>query len=206
MSRLAVRSGAATALLVAHAAPAQAHIVASRLGDFYAGAVHPLTDLQDLLLWAALGLLGGSLGAARGRWLVVLLPLGLVAGISVGAWLGTAAAGAVVSPALMVVIGLLLAARLRLPATALWVLGFGLALVRGFVNAGGIAPETDRVLFAAGLGTAGYAVITLVMALTLAFLGSGAGPAASWRGIAVRVCGSWIAAIGLMIGGFALVS
>jgi hypothetical protein len=39
----------------------------SRLGDFYAGALHPLTDLQDGLLWTALGLLAGSLGAIHAR-------------------------------------------------------------------------------------------------------------------------------------------
>jgi urease accessory protein len=77
--------------------------------------------------------------------------------------------------------------------------------MRGVVNAGGMTPETDRLLFAAGLAAAGYAAITLIMALTVTFRGSDAERSA-WRVIAIRVCGSWIAAIGLMIGGLALAS
>ena len=51
------------------AQPAAAHIVSSRLGDFYAGAVHPLTGLQDVILWTALGILAGAQPAAQARWL-----------------------------------------------------------------------------------------------------------------------------------------
>jgi len=64
-----VRASIATATLIASAQAADAHIVASRLGDFYTGALHPLTDLQDLILWVAMGVLAGSLGASKGRWL-----------------------------------------------------------------------------------------------------------------------------------------
>jgi hydrogenase/urease accessory protein HupE len=106
----------------------------------------------------------------------------------------------------MVVLGLLVAAGIRLRAAPLCAMAFGLALMRGVVNAGGMAPETDRLLFAVGLAAAGYAAITLTMALTLAFRGSDAERPASWRGIAIRVCGSWIAAVGLMIGGLTLAS
>src|SRR5712672_2955104 len=76
MRRLLSRAGIAAVILLTAAQSAEAHIVASRLGDFYAGALHPLTDLQDDVLWTALGLLAGSLGATHGRWLVLVLPLG----------------------------------------------------------------------------------------------------------------------------------
>ena len=72
---------------------ADAHIIASRLGDFYAGALHPLSDLQDLILWAAMGVLAGSLGAARGRRLVLVFPLGLLAGLVLGRAFGVVSAG-----------------------------------------------------------------------------------------------------------------
>ena len=81
MTRLFKHALVATVSLLASATFADAHIVASRLGDFYAGALHPLSDLQDLILWAALGLLAGSLGASKGRWLVLVFPLGLLAGL-----------------------------------------------------------------------------------------------------------------------------
>lgn len=194
------------ALLLACSGSASAHIVAARLGDFYTGALHPLTDLQDIVLWLGLGILAGSIGGAQGRWLVVVMPLGLLAGLGIKLGLGLGDAGTVANAAMMVFVGLLLAARVRLNAAALCAIAFLLASMRGAVNAGGIGPETNRVLFAVGLATAGYAAITLVMAVTVAFRRPYVDPAGGWRGVAVRVCGSWIAAIGLMIGGFALKS
>jgi len=193
-------------LLLAQPQAADAHIIASRLGDFYAGALHPLTDLQDLLLWSAMGVLAGSLGAAAGRWLVLVFPIGLLAGLLLGRAFGIAAAGPPVDAAMILLLGLLLAAAARIPTALLCAIGFGLAVVRGAANAGDLAPETDHVLFAAGLACAGYAAITLIMALTLAFRTDDAAPAAAWRGIAIRALGGWIAAIGLMMVGLAYAS
>jgi urease accessory protein len=194
----------ATAMLFAGVEAADAHIVASRLGDFYAGALHPLTDLQDLVLWAAMGVLAGSLGAAKGRWLVLVFPLGLLAGLVLGRVFGVVSAGPAVYAGMILVLGLLLAAAARVPTTLLCAIAFGLALMRGAANAGDLGPEADRLLFAAGLACAGYAAITLTMALTLTFRRPDAGPAVAWRGIAIRAVGGWIAAIGLMMMGFAL--
>jgi urease accessory protein len=197
-------AGIAAAALLASAQSADAHIVASRLGDFYAGALHPLTDLQDIILWAALGVLAGSLGPAKGRWLVLVVPLGLLAGLVSGLTLGVVSAWPVVDAGMIVLLGLLLAASLRIPTSLLCAIAAGLALLRGAANASDLGPETNRLLFAAGLACAGYAAITLTMALTVAFRGADAGSAVAWRGIAIRAFGSWIAAIGLMMGGFAL--
>jgi len=210
------RLGIAAAILFAQAEAAQAHIVASRLGDFYAGALHPLTDLQDIILWVAMGVLAGSLGAARGRWLVLVFPLGLLAGLVLGRAFGGLSAGPAVNAGMILGLGLLLAAAARLPTALLCVIAFGLAVLRGAANAGDLGPETDRLLFAAGLACAGYAAITLIMALTLAFRRpdagtslagtSLAGTSLEWRGIAIRAFGGWVAAIGLMMVGFALAS
>jgi urease accessory protein len=192
--------------LLASAKSADAHILASRLGDFYAGALHPLTDLQDLILWAALGVLAGSLGPSQGRWLVLVFPLGLLAGLVLGLAFGVVSAGPVADAGMTVVLGLVLAAEMQIPAATLCSVALGLALMRGAANAGGVGPETNRLLFAAGLAGAGYAAITLTIGLTLAFRGVDAGTPVPWRSIAIRAVGSWIAAIGLMMGGFALAS
>src|SRR5713101_6613032 len=106
-------------MLVASVHAADAHIVASRLGDFYTGALHPLTDLQDLILWAALGVLAGSLGAAKGRWLVLVLPLGLLAGLVMGLDFVVVSEWPVVEDGMIVVLGLLLAAYMRVRTDAL---------------------------------------------------------------------------------------
>ena len=199
--RLALLAG--TAMLAASGS-AEAHIVAARLGDFYAGALHPLTDLQDTVLWLALGLFAASIGPERARWLVLIMPLGLLAGFSMELAFGVGSVGTLGNAAMMVCVGLLLAARIRANTTTLCAIALFLALTRGAVNADGIVAETNRALFAAGLATAGYTAITLVMALTVAFRRTAGGGPGNWQDIAIRVCGSWIAAIGLMIGGFAL--
>jgi urease accessory protein len=197
------RPSIAIATLVASAQAAEAHIVASRLGDFYAGALHPLTDVQDLILWAAMGVLAGSLGASRGRWLVLVFPLGLLAGLTLARATGFVSAGPAADAAVILVLGLLLAAATRIPTAMLSAIAFGLAIMRGAANAGDLGPDTNRLLFAAGLACAGYAAITLTMAVTLAFRRPDAGTSITWRGIAIRAFGGWVAAIGLMMVGLA---
>jgi hypothetical protein len=105
---------------------------------------------------------------------------------------------------MMVLLGLLLAAGLRINVVALCVIALVLASMRGVVNAGGVGAATDRVLFGAGLAMCGYVFITLITALTVVFRRLDVQPSRTWRDIAIRACGSWIAAIGLMVGGFAL--
>ena len=200
------RALVAAATLVASAKAAEAHIIASRLGDFYTGALHPLTDLQDLILWVAIGVLAGSLGASRGRWLVLVFPLGLLGGVILGLAFGFVSAGPAADAGMILATGLLLAAAARISTTLLCAIAFGLAVMRGAANAGDLGSETNRLLFAAGLACAGYAAITLIMALTLTFRRQDAGPSMAWRRIAIRAFGGWIAAIGLMMAGLALAS
>jgi urease accessory protein len=196
----------AAAVLLAQAGPAEAHIVALRLGDFYAGALHPLTDLQDIILWGAMGVLGGMLGAARGRWLVLVFPLGLLAGLALAQSFEITLTGSTVDAAMVLVLGLLMATAVRIPMAVLCALAFALAVIRGAANATDLGPETDRLLFAAGLACSGYAVITLVMALALAFRGADTSAPISWRKITLQALGGWIAAIGLMMVGYGLAS
>jgi urease accessory protein len=197
--------GAAAFLLVSPQM-AQAHIVASRLGDFYAGALHPLSDLQDLIIWVALGALAGSICGSFGKWLVLIFPAGLLAGLAAGMALGVEPASALVNAGAAVMLGMLTAAQLRVPAAFLFALAFGLAAVRGAANAGGVGPGPNHALYAAGFTLAGYAVITVVMAAVRRFCGRETGAAPAWRVIAVRALGGWIAAIGLMMGALAVVS
>lgn len=193
------------AALATRAGPAEAHIVSSRLGDFYAGAAHPLTGLQDVVLWAALGVLAGTQPAERARWLVAVFPAGLVAGFLLGLAGGVTGGGVIgggaVDAGCMVALGGLIAAAVRLPGPALAVLAFALGVVRGVANAGGVGPDTNTTLFAAGLALAGYVVVTLLSAVILTFRR----PGIQWRGIALRAGGSWITAIGVMAGGYALI-
>ena len=191
----------ALGMMLPHAACA--HIVGARLGDFYAGALHPMTDPLDVVLWVGLGILAGSLGANRARWLVLLFPVGLLAGLLLGLHTGIGPTGALADAALLIATGLLMAAALPLPLWVLCSAALALAVLRGLANSAGAVQQTNLVLFTAGLCTAGYAVVTLSMAATASFCAPAAGRP-GWRSVAIRAVGSWIAAIGLMMGGFAL--
>jgi urease accessory protein len=168
--------------------------------------LHPLTDLQDLILWGTIGVLAGSLGASKGRWLVLAFPLGLLAGLVLQRASGLDSPGPAANAGMILVLGLLLASAARIPTAVLSVIAFGLVVMRGATNAGDVGPDTNRLLFAAGLACVGYAAITLTMAVTLAFRQLEATASMVWRGIAIRACGGWIAAIGLMMVGFSFAS
>jgi urease accessory protein len=129
-----------------------------------------------------------------------------LAGLALQRANGLISLGPAADAGMILVLGLLLAAAVRMPTALLCAIAFGLAVMRGAANAGDLGPETNRLLFAAGLACAGYAAITLAMALTLAFRRPDAGPSVAWRGIAIRAFGGWIAAIGLMMVGFAYAS
>ncbi len=185
-----VAGGAATSV--------EAHLVNTDLGPFYGGLVHPITALEHLLPLVALGLLAGQQGPATARRVLVLLPLGLAG----GAWLSYArpAWPGIQSLNLLslLVLGLLVAVNWHLPTG----MTEGLSLVVGVTHgaANGVAAAAagvSRELFVAGLLTAGLALATLVPALVLSLR-------AAWGQIVVRVVGSWIAAVGLLIVSFAL--
>lgn len=190
-------------LLAASAAPAGAHIVSSRLGDFYSGALHPLTDLRELVVWLALALLAAGRGDTRGRWTVLAFPLGLLLGVRLAGAVDLVSRDQLMIAGSMSLLGLLLAAAVRLPPAALAALAVLVGAARGAANAGDLAAETDLLLFAAGLAAAGYAVVTLATA-GVGWLVAPSGAVVGWRGIALRALGSWIAAAGLMLGALAL--
>jgi len=205
MKLKSARALMSAAMVLAGANAAEAHIVAARLGDFYMGAVHPLTDLGDVVLWTATGMLAGTLGGAKARWLIPVFPLGLLVGLSLGN-VFSATSAQLADATMMLAIGMLLAAAAQVPTLLLCAIAFAVAVIRGAANGADLGPETDRLLFAAGLAGVGYGAITLTMALTAVFRRTHSDSATSWRAIAVRALGGWIAAIGLMMASLTLAS
>ena len=108
-------------LLLLGVQPAGAHIIGARLGDFYGGALHPLTGLADVILWLALGMLAGMQTRLWSRWMVVAFPAGLLAGFAIGLWSGWTEDRMSVDAALMIALGGLTAAAVRVPARGLTV-------------------------------------------------------------------------------------
>jgi urease accessory protein len=187
------RLAATTVALLAPSA-AQAHLIDSRLGDFYGGVLHPLTAFEEVLPWLALAALAAFQGAERARWLVVVFPLSLLAGGALSQLPNPSFVPAV-TVALIAITGLAVAAAVKLPLPVLLGLAGIMGLVHGYQNGQAMTATTDQLLFVAGVTAIGYAVMTIATGGAIAFLRGVGG----WRPIALRASGSWVAAVGIMV-------
>jgi len=174
---------------------AQAHLVTSGLGPFYDGALHLLLSPGDLLGILALALLAGLRGSRTARLTVVALP---------SAWLFAGMIGLVMPFTLnlawfsvlsFIVLGALVAADARLPPIAIsWLAGVFGAL-HGLDN--------GSTLVAMGAGAASLAGIVLTVLLLALLTSAIVVPLkAFWARVAVRVAGSWVVAVGMLMLGW----
>jgi hydrogenase/urease accessory protein HupE len=190
--RLSVVAFAATLLL---ASRAEAHLVTTGLGPVYDGIGHLLLTPEDLVPIVALALYAGLRGARAGRLALFALPVAWIAGGLLGLRAGATTSAPV--PALsFVLLGLLVAADLRLPDGAVAVLAGLLGLVHGFLNGPALAGTGPGALGLLGIAAVAFVVVALASALVVSLKA----PAAR---IAVRVAGSWVAAVGLLLLGWA---
>jgi urease accessory protein len=178
--------------------PFLAHLMNTGLGPFYDGLAHLFVTPEDLLPVLALALLSGLRGPRFGRTSLFILPLAWLAGSVAGRLFGPHWAWPVVSAALTIVLGALVAADRPLPLSAVAGLAIALGLWNGSWN--GIELARARAgTFGNGLGVA--CAIFAVVAIASALVASLRTP---WTRIAVRVAGSWIAAAALFMLGWSL--
>ena len=185
------------ALLVGVPGASEAHLVNSGLGPFYNGTLHLLLSPGDLLAVLAVGLLAGQSGKASARWAVLMLPLTWGVTALDGVAPDAAASLDWIAVALLILLGILVAASVRLPASVMVALAASTGLVHGLENGGVLAASDSGFVAVAGIAT-GVLVLSL---LTAAFAVS---LRAAWSRIALRVGGSWIAAIGMLMLGWML--
>ena len=174
---------------------AAAHLVTTGMGPVYDGIGHLLLTPEDLVPVLALALYAGLRGTAAGRRIMFLLPLAWFVGGLAGLTVNIAASGSI--PALsFLILGGLVAADLCLPAAAVTALAIALGLVHGFLN--GAAFQGGAGTFGLlGIMTMLFVLVTLISALVVSLK-------KPWTRIAVRVAGSWIAATGLLMFGWAM--
>jgi urease accessory protein len=195
-TRLVAHLGAAVALVL-FPAPAHAHLVTTGLGPLYDGISHLFLSFEDLLPVVALALLAGLNGSRAGRLALFVVPpawlLGGLAGFAVGSPLlpGT------VTAASFLVLGGLTAADRRLVPWAVTTLAAALGLLHGWLNGAGIAEAGREALGLFGIVSAIFVLVALLAAFVIRLR-------PPWTRIAVRVAGSWIAAIGLLLLGWGL--
>ena len=184
-------------LLAAGPTAAYAHLVTTGLGPVYDGIGHFLLSPDDLLPAVALALFAGLRGPLPGRLALFALPAAWL----LGGLIGELAGGAPhfpLTPFSFLVIGILVAADARLAPALVLSLAIALGLLHGFLNGVAINEAGASVpLEVSGI----MAMLFVLVALVAAFVISLRPP---WARIVVRIAGSWIAATGLLLLGWAL--
>ena len=177
--------------------PAEAHLNTTGMGPFYDGLMHFLMSPEDIVHVLALALWSGLRGAAYGRRALFTLPVAWLA----GAFLGLSTANAVIHPiiaaAWFLLLGGLLAADAKLSLRVTTALAAFLGLYHGYLNGTGMGQPMSAVVVLLGLVFAIFVLVALAAAFVVRLQ-------AQWARIAVRVAGSWIAASGLLMLGWAV--
>ena len=174
---------------------ASAHLVNTGFGPFYDGLYHLVLTPEDLVPVIALALLAGLRGPRFGRWSLFVVPGAWLAGGLFGLQHQTEIALPLLSAITLLALGALVAADRALPLPVVVGLGLGLGLLHGYLNGTAMAQTGLGFSGLVGIGCAIFAIVALVTAFVISLK-------ASWARIAVRVAGSWIAAVGMLLIGW----
>jgi urease accessory protein len=181
------------------AAPsAHAHLMNTGFGPFNDGLTHLFVTPEDLLPVIALALLAGLRGPRFGRTVLFALPVAWLVGNAAGLWLARPITLPVAETIVTIALGALLAADRPLPLASIACLAILLGLFHGILN-GSELPKTSSTgqISAAGVAAALFVAVSLLA-------GQGASVRVAWARVAVRVAGSWVVAIGLLMLGWAM--
>jgi len=189
-------AGAGAALLL-WPGSAHAHLMTTGLGPVYDGISHLFLTFDDLLPVVAMALLAGLNGPVTGRRALFILPAAWLTGGAAGYLTGVAPLPAGVTSLSLLVLGILTAADRKLAPAVVTALAVALGMVHGWLNGAAIALAGREASGLVGIAGAVFLIVALVSALVVSL-------ERSWTRIAVRVAGSWIAAIGLFLLGWTL--
>lgn len=184
-------------LLVIGALPAHAHLMNTGLGPFYDGLTHLFVTPEDLLPVIALALFAGLSGPQSGRAVLLMLPLAWLAGALIGVFSDVPVSLPITTAIVTIAFGVLVAADRPLPLRLVIGCAVVLGLLHGSLNGTDLGQQPMFGLSIAGVAVALFVIVSLlagqVTSLRLA-----------WARIVVRVAGSWIAAMGLFMLGWAV--
>ena len=177
--------------------PAHAHLVNTGLGPFFDGISHLALTVEDLLPVLALALLAGLRGAQHGRRLLFVLPLAWLLGGLAGLDRSTEVLVPELTTLSFVLLGVLVAADRKLPVNGVSMIGVAFGLLHGYLNGTAMAQAQLGAVGILGIVSAVFVCVALVSGHVV-LLRDG------WPRIAIRVAGSWIAAIGFLMLGWLL--
>ena len=181
---------------------ANAHLVGTEFGDFYAGALHLVSGPEYLALLLALGLVVASAPATIGRWALATLPAAFAVGAAIALVTAPVLELRPAIAALLAVLGAVAIYARPLPLTVLALSGAFAGLLLGFDNAlPGAVDGIDRWLYGAGVVVTGTVLGTIAIAVARHLRAN-----QSWAILAQRVLGSWVTAIGTLFLGSLLLT
>jgi urease accessory protein len=192
-----VPSASVGAALLLWSAHAQAHLATTGLGPVYDGISHLLLSLDDLLPVLAMAMLAGLNGPTAARWAAFALPAAWLGGGIVGLHAGLTGLPAYITSLSLLLIGILVAADLRLRPPVVSAAATVLGLLHGTLNGAGIAMAGREASALVGTVGAIFVIGVLVAAAVVSLR-------VPWARIVVRVAGSWIAATGLLLLGWSI--
>lgn len=190
---------AVPAVLASSTAPASAHIMMEGAGEITNGALHPLMTPAHVLVLLAAGLLCGQ--SARDKDANPLRVFAPVLAVALLATLAPFLSGELWEPVVIgmsVVLAALVALGIRLPRVTVMVLTILSAVVLGLDSGAEAETVAAEVKTLAGTWVTASALVFYVSACASNAEGK------PWARTAIRVLGSWIVAIGLMVLAFAL--
>jgi urease accessory protein len=186
-----------TLLLVMAVPSADAHLMNTGLGPFYDGLTHLFVAPEDLLPVIALALFAGLRGPQSGRAVLFILPVAWLAGALVGVSSDVPLTLPITTAIVTIAFGALVAADRPLPLGLVVGCAVVLGLLHGSLNGTDLGQQRAPGLSIIGVAVALFVIVSLlagqVISLRLA-----------WGRIVVRVAGSWIAATGLLMLGWAV--
>lgn len=174
-----------------------AHLVTTGLGPLYDGISHVLVSPDDLLPVLALGALAGLNGAPAGRRALFALPGAWLLGGALGYATGGPLLPEGVAAGSSLLVGALVAASPRLSPSMVTVLACAVGLLHGWLNGTALAAAQRDALGLLGIVSTTFVLVALLAALAVSIRSTTAR-------LVVRVAGSWVAAIGLLMLGWNL--
>jgi len=176
---------------------ADAHLMNTGFGPFYDGLTHLFVTPEDLLQVIALALLAGLRGPAVGRTVLFALPVSWLFGSIAGLLLASELTLPTASAVMAIVLGALVAADKRLRPDIIIAITIAAGFLNGALNGMELSRAGSSSLLVLGVATSVFVALALLA-------GQAASLRALWARTAVRVAGSWIAASGLFMLGWAM--
>jgi hydrogenase/urease accessory protein HupE len=195
--RRGLAAGVVSGLLAFLSPAAEAHLASTGLGPVADGIAHLVLSVEDLVPVVAVAMLAGLNGVPAARRSAVALAAAWLAGGIVGYAAGDSLVPQSATTASFLALGPLVAANPRLAPGAVAAIAAGIGLLHGGLNGAGIAAAHREPWALAGTAAAVLAVAAAA-AVPVARLRPG------WPVVAVRVGGSWIAAVGLLMLGWGI--